>query len=96
MAGTRKPRRKPKAARRRSSPKRARKASSGIAPSRAAAPLRPLDDIVKAAARALALPVKAEWLLAVAANLEVNLRMAALVAEFPLPDESEPAPVFTA
>jgi hypothetical protein len=52
--------------------------------------------LVKAAAAALALPLKPEWLPAVTANLEVNLRMGALVAEFPLPDESEPAPVFTA
>jgi hypothetical protein len=44
----------------------------------------------------LALPLKPEWLPVVTANLEVNLRMATLVAEFPLPDETEPAPVFTA
>jgi hypothetical protein len=56
----------------------------------------PLDDFVGAAAEALALPIQPEWLAAVAANLEVNLRMAALVAEFPLPDELVPAPVFEA
>ena len=30
------------------------------------------------------------------ANLEVSLRLARLVDEFPLPDETEPASVFTA
>jgi hypothetical protein len=44
----------------------------------------------------LALPVEPEWLAAIKANLEMNLRLAAFVAEFSLPDESEPAPVFTA
>ena len=29
-------------------------------------------------------------------NLEVTLRLAALVEEFPLPDDAEPAPVFKA
>jgi len=56
----------------------------------------PLDDFIKAAAHGLALPLKPEWFPAIAANLETNLRLAALVAEFGLPDESEPAAVFTA
>jgi hypothetical protein len=56
----------------------------------------PLDGFVAAAARALALPVEPQWLAAIRANLEVNLRMAAFVAEFALPDESEPAPIFRA
>ena len=56
----------------------------------------PLDGFVAAAARALALPVEPQWLPAIRANLEVNLRMAAFVAEFALPDESEPAPIFRA
>jgi Protein of unknown function (DUF4089) len=89
MARSRGPRPKPKAARRRPSPRRTR-------PSRLAAPALPLEDFVKAAVQALALPLKPEWLPTVAGNLDVNLRMAALVGEFPLPDESEPAPVFTA
>ena len=33
---------------------------------------------------------------AIKANLEVTLRLGALVAEFALPDEAEPAPVFEA
>jgi hypothetical protein len=35
------------------------------------------------------------WL-PIRANLEVSLRLARLVDEFALPDETEPAPVFTA
>jgi hypothetical protein len=59
-------------------------------------PADPLEDFVQAAARALALPLEPQWLAAIKTNLEVNLRMAAFVAEFALPDEAEPAPVFTA
>jgi hypothetical protein len=55
-----------------------------------------LDDYIAAAARALAVPIEPAWKPAVRANLEVTLRLAALVAEFPLPDEAEPAPVFEA
>ncbi|HEY6259821.1 MAG TPA: DUF4089 domain-containing protein [Xanthobacteraceae bacterium] len=51
---------------------------------------------MRSAARALALPLEPQWLPAIKANLDTNLRLAALVAEFALPDESEPAPVFTA
>jgi hypothetical protein len=56
----------------------------------------PLDDYIAAASKALALPIEVEWRPAVRANLEVSLRLARLVDEFALPDESEPAPVFTA
>ena len=55
-----------------------------------------LDDFIDAAAQALALPVEPAWKPAIKANLEVTLRLAAVVAEFPLPDEAEPAPVFEA
>jgi hypothetical protein len=55
-----------------------------------------LDDYIAAAARVLAVPMEPAWKPAVRANLELTLRMAALVAEFPLPDESDPAPVFEA
>jgi hypothetical protein len=60
------------------------------------APGHPLDAFIKAAAHGLALPLEPQWLPAIKANLETNLRLAALVAEFSLPDESEPAAVFTA
>ena len=56
----------------------------------------PLDDFIDAAANALALPVEDAWRPAVRANLEVSLRLARLVDEFALPDETEPASVFTA
>jgi hypothetical protein len=55
-----------------------------------------IDDYIDAAARALTLPLEPSWRPAVKANLEVTLRFAALVAAFSLPDEAEPAPVFTA
>jgi hypothetical protein len=70
--------------------KRARKSSSGPASTET------LDDLITAAARLLALPVEPQWVPAIRTNLEVNLRLAALVAEFDLPDEAEPAPVFRA
>jgi hypothetical protein len=56
----------------------------------------PLDQYIDAVSKALALPVDDAWKPAVRANLEVSLRLARLVDEFPLPDETEPAPVFTA
>ena len=56
----------------------------------------PLDDYIDAVAGALALPVEDSWRPAVRANLEVSLRLARLVDEFPLPDETEPASVFAA
>jgi len=55
-----------------------------------------LDDFIDAAARALALPIEEAWKPAIRANLEVSLRLARLVDEFALPDEAEPASVFTA
>lgn len=59
-------------------------------------PSPPLDDFIAAAAAALDLPIEPAWQPAVKANLDVTLRLANLVAEFPLPDEAEPAPVFKA
>ncbi|MGV7212724.1 DUF4089 domain-containing protein [Bradyrhizobium sp. UFLA05-112] len=56
----------------------------------------PLDDYIDAVAQALALPIEEAWRPAIRANLDVSLRLARLVDEFALPDETEPAPVFTA
>jgi hypothetical protein len=56
----------------------------------------PLDDFISAAAAALDLPLQPEWQPAVKANLAVTLKHAVAVAEFPLPDAAEPAPVFKA
>jgi hypothetical protein len=56
----------------------------------------PLDDFIAASARTLRLTVRPQWQAAVKANLDVTLKHAALVAEFELPDDAEPAPIFTA
>ncbi|MCK1385989.1 DUF4089 domain-containing protein [Bradyrhizobium sp. 21] len=55
----------------------------------------PLDDYIDAVAKALALPVEEAWRPSIRANLEVSLRLGRMVDEFALPDETEPAPVFT-
>jgi hypothetical protein len=55
-----------------------------------------LDQFIEAAVRMLSLPIEPEWKAAIRANLEMSLRHAALVDEFPLPDDAEPAPVFKA
>ena len=54
------------------------------------------DQFIAASARALALPVDLAWYPKVRFNLEVTFRFAALVADHPLPDDAEPAPVFRA
>ncbi len=55
-----------------------------------------LDDYIDVVGKALALPIDDAWKPAVKVNLEVSLRLARLVDEFPLPDETEPASVFAA
>jgi 1-carboxybiuret hydrolase subunit AtzG-like protein len=55
-----------------------------------------LDRFIDAAAQALALPVEPAWKPAVRFNLDVTLYAAGLFADFPLPDDAEPAPVFVA
>ena len=55
-----------------------------------------LDSYIDAVATALALPVEEAWRPAIRANLEVSLRLARLVDEFPLPDEAEPASIYCA
>jgi hypothetical protein len=54
------------------------------------------NEFIAASARALALAVDRAWYPAVRANLVVTWRLAGLVAEFELPDDAEPAPVFRA
>jgi hypothetical protein len=56
----------------------------------------PLDDYIDAVAKALRLPVEDAWKPTVRANLDVTLRMARSVDEFPLPDEIEPASIYAA
>ena len=55
-----------------------------------------LDDYINAVASAMALPVEDAWRPAVRANLEVSLRLAKLVDDFPLPDETEAASIYSA
>ena len=55
-----------------------------------------LDEFIAASARVLALPVDLAWYPTIRFNLEVTFRLATLVADFPIPDDAEPAPVFRA
>jgi 1-carboxybiuret hydrolase subunit AtzG-like protein len=56
----------------------------------------PLDDFITAGANNLKLKVEKSWMKAVRFNLRVTLDLGAMVGEFPLPDDAEPAPVFRA
>jgi hypothetical protein len=55
-----------------------------------------IETLVTASAQALALPIDPAWRTSVKRNLQVILTHAALVEQFSLPDEIEPAPVFRA
>jgi hypothetical protein len=55
-----------------------------------------IDLLVEAGAKALGLPLDPAWHAGVKFNLQLILRHAALVDEFPLPDDAEPAPVYHA
>ncbi|MGA7790278.1 MAG: DUF4089 domain-containing protein [Xanthobacteraceae bacterium] len=54
------------------------------------------DPLVPAGAQALGLVLDPAWEPGVAFNLRLILRLGALVDEFPLPDDAEPAPIFHA
>ena len=56
----------------------------------------PLDDYIDAVAKALKLPIEDAWKPSVKANLEVSLKLAAMVDSFALPDATEPASIFRA
>jgi hypothetical protein len=56
----------------------------------------PLDSLIAASAQALGLALDPSWQAGVKFNLQLILRHAALVDEFPLPDDAEPAAVFHA
>jgi hypothetical protein len=49
---------------------------------------------IRSSAVLLKLPLEPAWLPTIEANVEVTFRLARLIDEFPLPDESEPAPVY--
>jgi hypothetical protein len=55
-----------------------------------------LDDYIDAVSAALGLPIEDAWKPSVRANLEVTLKLARMVDEFPLPDETEPASIYAA
>jgi hypothetical protein len=56
----------------------------------------PLEDFIAAATAALQLPLEPGWQPTVKANLDVTLKHANFVAEYALPDEAEPAPIYKA
>ena len=56
----------------------------------------PLDDHIDAVGKALGLPIEEAWRPAIRANLDVSLKLARLVDDYKLPDETEPASVFSA
>jgi hypothetical protein len=55
-----------------------------------------LDTLIDVASRAIGVPVEPDWKPAIKDHLAVVLRLAAIVEQFKLPDEAEPAPVFEA
>jgi len=69
-----------------------RKSRARIAPK----PADVIDTLVAANAQALSLRIDPAWRASVKRNLHVILTHAALVDQFPLPDDIEPAPVFRA
>ena len=86
---TRRPRKK------RPSRKVPRKARKAAKPAKAVR-RNSLDDFIAVGANALGLKIDQAWLPAVRANLAVTLRLGALVTEFALADDAEPASVFEA
>ncbi len=56
----------------------------------------PLLATIESSAKMLGLSIESAWLPSVRANLEVSLRLARLIDEFPLPDDHEPASIFKA
>jgi Protein of unknown function (DUF4089) len=55
-----------------------------------------MDALIMASAQTLGLALDPAWTPAVKFNFQLILRHAALVDEFPLPDEAEPAAIFHA
>jgi 1-carboxybiuret hydrolase subunit AtzG-like protein len=56
----------------------------------------PLEAVVTANAASLGIPLETAWRESVTFNLGLIMRHAALVDEFALSDEAEPAPVYRA
>lgn len=55
-----------------------------------------LDAFIASGASLLGLTIRPEWREAIRMHLSISLDHAHSVAEFPLPDETDPAPVFSA
>jgi hypothetical protein len=55
-----------------------------------------LDAYIAAGTALLGIPIRPEWRDAIRQHLAFSLDRARLVLDFPLPDEAEPAPVFSA
>jgi len=55
-----------------------------------------IDAFIEAGCRLLDIPVRDEWREAIRLHLAISLYHARNVAEFELPDDADPAPVFTA
>jgi hypothetical protein len=55
-----------------------------------------LDAFSASGARLLGLTIRPEWRQAIRMHLVISLGHARIVAEFPLPEETDPAPVFLA
>jgi hypothetical protein len=69
--------------------------AAGASKSKASQP-DTLDTLVTAQTVALNLPIDPSWHGGVKFNLQLILRLGALVDEFALPDDAEPGPVFHA
>jgi hypothetical protein len=82
-----------KSTRRKASPARRPRAPSRTRPTGKPDAIGPLVD---AGVQALALPIEASWHAGVKFNLQLLFKHAALIDEFSLADEAEPAPVFRA
>ncbi|MGO9699824.1 MAG: DUF4089 domain-containing protein [Xanthobacteraceae bacterium] len=78
------------------SPKTSRKTSRKNRTATAAKRADVIDTLVAASAQALSLPIDPAWRASIKRNLHVILKHAALVDQFSLPDDVEPAPVFRA
>ena len=88
--------RKPKTAPAKRGAKRAAKSPRKVGAPVEAKAVDEMAELVAANARALGLTLEPAWRGGVAFNLQLILRHAALVEEFVLPDDTEPAPVFHA
>jgi hypothetical protein len=76
-------------------PAKAAAKKPGAKPKRDAAEAM-VDTMIAASAQALGITLDPSWQDNIKFNLQLVLRHAALVDEFPLPDDAEPAPVFYA